>query len=321
MFSFGNPFVHDFVRRPKSSYGSFFDNDDFMSLPFSSSNNYYQNEEPSLFRSSSFRQPTLNRSFYQPTYQQQHTSDNEENNDYEFDPFSDFFNLRKRPSKCDLNNNKKIEIENDDERKIENVNNGNSKSIESNLKTDNVSKLKSNVKQPKNLSELRQLKQLKSSSISHQNKELDALRTDTDNEITYKFNYKCNNPSNISVCIRKDGYIELKTIDDYKWLQRIPDNVEIEQASCTFQNNHLSLKLPIKKSTSQNNVQENHNKINDKKDDNNNALNQLQNNQQQLKDNNALNQSQDNSQQSKDEEFDKDAPIVTDIYEDDDDDC
>lgn len=253
MFSFGNPFVESFTR-PKSSFGNFFD-DEFVS-PFS---NYYAREQPSLFRSSSFRQPS-----YQPSYQpssflnvpsyqkNQQYAISEDEEDQENDLFSDFFGLRRpvrheqpkkeiksRNDECKSNKPKSIEPNNAELSKESQT----PKEIEQTHQPAQTTQQQ--LKRPKNLSELRQMKLGKSALIS-QDKVLDSTRFDTDSEVEFRFNYKCSDPSGIDIRITKDDYIELKTKDGYNWKNKLPDNVEVSKASCTLVNNRLTLRLPKK---------------------------------------------------------------------------
>ena len=203
MFVVGNPFVYDYVR-PKQ-YGLFDD-------PFSSGR-YCVRERPSLFRSSSFRQPTT---FHQPFYQpsKQASSDEDECDPLLFGLFGLSTPTAKRDqfAECQPKRNK-------------------------------------NPALFKPATNKRQVKSAKPKVSSPLRRELDSQRLDTDTHIVYKFNYKCDDPSGINVSITKDGYINLESSDGYVWKNRVPDNVDVEKAVCTCVNKCLSLKLPRKLAT------------------------------------------------------------------------
>lgn len=291
MFSF-NPFnSYDYVR-PKSY--SLFD-DDYYQHPFSSG--LYVRDQPSLFRSSSFRQPRYcPSSYYQSTNQSKQQSSDE---DDDYDPFLDIFGLSNRQSKRKQCKEKKIDEFLKQQSKQQSKQQQSKQSKEEQLKQqEQKSSSKDDLSQ--------------STSIKY--RELDSQRLDSDNVIEIKFPYyKCNDPSKIEVTVTKDDYIVLKTADNYQWKSRLPDNVDVSKASCTCVNKCLSLKLHKIENESTMKVEQNKSvddqqpKVNETKT-NDTKIDQSEENEMQVDESKVV--------ETKDE-FDPDAPIVEDIIEDD----
>jgi len=288
MFSFGSPFGYEYeYARPKQSPFGLFDDDPF------SSGYYVREQRPSLFRSSSFRQPTryCYEPTYQPSYQQcRQTESQKSSDDEEYDPFLSLFGM---PTSTRPNNKKKQQDVRSNEVKSNEVKSNEVKSNES-------SKRQTKSATPK----------IKSPIVEQQQiKELDSQRFDEENEIIYRFNnYKCENPSGISVTITKDSYIVLKTDDGYMWKCRLPDQIDVSKASCTCLKNVLSLRLPRQPAVKSED-QINNSKVT-------NDVNMEESNDDK-KEEPKMEHDKNSKTEIKDDEFDPDAPIVEDILDDD----
>lgn len=296
MFSI-NPFLLDY-QRPKS-YSLF--NDDFY--PFSSNRYYISEPAPSPFgRSFSFRRPQSSQ--YPATSFQQLRPERPESDEDELnDPFLDLFGLRS-PSKSAARR-KESNKTCDQPSRVQQ-----SRAQQSNVEQPKVqpsTTQQSSVQQPKPVEARPEAREQPKKAVrSCEEKVLDSQRFDTDNEIEYRFsNYRCTSPSGVEVRITKENYIELRTADGWTWKCRLSDEVgDLQKASCTVLNGVLRLKLP-KRTDVQAVQQEKAAEKQEVKD-------------QEVKDEEMkeTNEKQEKIEEQKGEEFDPDAPIVEDIYED-----
>lgn len=288
MFSI-SPFLD--YQRPKSY--SLFDEDFY---PFSSNRCYIGEQAPSPFgRTFSLRRPQSSQQ-YPATFQQPRPERPpkcpESDDDELSDPFLDLFGLRPQSKAAAKRKESKKACDQPSRVQQSRVRQSNGQHSKAQpLKPEAKPEAREQLEQRESAKKLRAVGQC-------EEKVLDSQRFDTDSEIVFRFgNYRCTSPSGVDVRITKENYIELRTADGYTWKNRLSDDVgDLQKASCTVLNGVLSLKLPKRAGVQADKQSESTTKQTEK---------QAMKEQKEVKE-----------QKVEQEEFDPDAPIVEDIYED-----